>query len=161
MENNRPVWYCLVNGQGEAYRQTTTDFVNIPSPGFVAQLRKEVKANHTSVLKNVDSSQLIVFANKAEFDKGPKKRVFLRPSATIGTFGSSMKEALLVVVPTHYLVAPDEDYPAKRKKMIPVPRAAWFTSELTVFCTVELSLSEWLAMTYNGTFENLSWNGKE
>ncbi|KAF0704118.1 hypothetical protein As57867_007403, partial [Aphanomyces stellatus] len=54
-----------------------------------------------------------------------------------------------------------EAHTAKRMKMSPVPRAKWFTSDLTVFCSVELSLDEWLAMTYNGTFQNLSLNDKE
>ncbi|KAF0708269.1 hypothetical protein As57867_006388, partial [Aphanomyces stellatus] len=54
-----------------------------------------------------------------------------------------------------------EQAEAKRMKMSPVPRAKWFTSDLTVFCSVELSLDEWLAMTYNGTFQNLSLNDKE
>ncbi|KAF0701440.1 Aste57867_8070 [Aphanomyces stellatus] len=161
MASNRPVWYCLVDGKGEAYCETTTHFVNFPSTGFVVEFKDAVHAKNDRILKEYVPSQLVVFANKAEFDKGPKKRVFLRSSATLNKLGSDEDDAFLVVVPTHYLVAPDEDYPAKRKKMIPVPRAAWFTSELTVFCTVELSLSEWLAMTYNGTFENLSWNGKE
>ncbi|KAF0716963.1 Aste57867_2568 [Aphanomyces stellatus] len=98
MASNRLVWYCLVDGQGGAYRQTTTDFVNIPSPGFVAQLRKEVKKESGPALKEIAPSQLVVYANKVEFDKGPEKRVSLEVDSTIGTMGLSKREALYVVV---------------------------------------------------------------
>ncbi|KAF0690949.1 hypothetical protein As57867_017668, partial [Aphanomyces stellatus] len=121
-----------------------------------------VHAKNDRILKEYVPSQLIVYANKAEFDKGPEKRVFLEVDATLNDLGSDEDDALFVVVRSHNLVAPDEDHPAKRKKMgHSVPRATWFTSELTGFCTVELSLDEWLAMTYNGTFQNLDLNDME
>ncbi|KAF0704482.1 hypothetical protein As57867_006219, partial [Aphanomyces stellatus] len=159
MASTQDVWFALVDSKGQSYKKTRTTFVNVSPNISIGQFTKDVKAENPNILANIDPAQLHVYANKAAFDA--ENPVPLEEDSTIGTFGSSKKEALVVVVPVEDLVAPAEAHAAKRMKMSPVPRAEWFTSELTMFCSIELSLDEWLAMTYNGTFQNLSLNDKE
>ena len=160
MSGKRFVWFVLVDGQGNAFDGTTASSVYIPSNYVIDQFKKEVKVEYDRYgdeLAGIQPSKLLVYEDRAALDD----RRFLKSSAPLVTLGINEENALLVVVPSHELIAPNKDYPAKKMKMNLVPRAEWFTSELIVFCSVELSLDEWLAMTYNGTFQNLILNDND
>ena len=162
MASGRYVWFALVDGEGQAYNGTSASKVKIPLDSDIDDIRKSIKAEcdrQGDDLKGILSSKLHVYANKDAFDV--ENRVPLRSSAVLTDLGPDEDKALIVVVPSHDLWAPAEDHTPKRMKTSPVPRAEWFTSELTELRSDKLSLDEWLAMTYNGAFQNLSLNDKE
>ncbi|KAF0708670.1 Aste57867_6263 [Aphanomyces stellatus] len=104
MEDNRLVWFILVDGKGQAYKGTTADIVKIPSDSIIAEFRDAVKAKYAdSHLKGIAPSDLKVYANKDAFDA--ENPVPLEEDSKIGSYGGSKKDALLVVVPSHALVA--------------------------------------------------------
>ena len=65
------VWFQLVDSlTGEAYKRVTADKVRLPSSADVADLRDAVKAEYNdSHLQGIAASNLIVYENKAAFDK--------------------------------------------------------------------------------------------
>ncbi|KAF0696107.1 Aste57867_13115 [Aphanomyces stellatus] len=153
-EAAREVWFALVDRKGLAYNGTRACSVDVPPTISISRFCDAVKEKcdrQGDDLKGILSSKLHVYANKEAFDGNVELGARVKIGEELGR-----DNELYVVVPS-----PAEDHPVKRKKMSSVPRATWFTSELTDFCTVELSLDEWLAMTYNGTFQNLSLNDKE
>ena len=100
MASKRLVWFVLVDGDGNPYKGTTASSVNIPSSYVIDQFRDAVKEKcdrQGDDLKGILSSKLHVYANKEAFDG---KVDSLEEDSTIGTFGSSKKEALVVVVPS-------------------------------------------------------------
>ncbi|KAG9400030.1 hypothetical protein AC1031_010951, partial [Aphanomyces cochlioides] len=104
------------------------------------------------VLEGILQSKLDVYTNKAAFDRNENP---LDSTEMIGEQLGKLEEVLFVVIRA-------EAYPTKRMKLMsPVPRGEWFTSELTEFCSIELSLDEWLEMKYNGAFQNISLDDKE
>ncbi|KAF0737795.1 hypothetical protein Ae201684P_004609 [Aphanomyces euteiches] len=144
----REVWYVLVYSQANL---SSADTVLIPPNSHVVRFRDAVHAKNTAILPGIVPLQLEVVTNKAAF--GGKDDP-LDPGAEIGEQLGKLEDKLFVVVPA-------EAYPTKRMKtMSPQPRQEWFTSELTVFCSIELSSDEWLAMKYGGMFQNLSLNDK-
>ncbi|KAH9143239.1 hypothetical protein AeRB84_012739, partial [Aphanomyces euteiches] len=148
MASVREVWYVLVYSQANL---SSADTVLIPPNSHVVRFRDAVHAKNTAILPGIVPLQLEVVTNKAAF--GGKDDP-LDPGAEIGEQLGKLEDKLFVVVPA-------EAYPTKRMKtMSPQPRQEWFTSELTVFCSIELSSDEWLAMKYGGMFQNLSLNDK-
>ena len=64
------VWFKLVDSvTGEAYKRVTADKVRLPSSADVADLRDAVKVKYNNKLSSVDAGELIVYKNKAAFDK--------------------------------------------------------------------------------------------
>ncbi|CAK4124127.1 unnamed protein product [Aphanomyces euteiches] len=91
------VWFLLVDGHGKPYNKTTASSVDIPSSCVIDQFRKEVKVKYAdSHLKCIAPSDLRVYANQAAFEN---PGVRLEEDSTIGDYGGSVKDALLVVVP--------------------------------------------------------------
>ncbi|KAF0716009.1 Aste57867_3077 [Aphanomyces stellatus] len=117
MASHRLVWFLLVDGQGKAYNGTTASSVDIPSSYVIDQFRKDVKAEYAdSHLKGIAPSDLQVYANKAAFDA--ENPVPLRSSAVLTGLGSDEDDALMVVVPSHDLVAVSAQFPPSKKQRI-------------------------------------------
>jgi hypothetical protein len=100
------VWFQLLDSvTGLPYKGTSADFVS-PAPGSViAQFRDAVHLKNSSILTGLSSSQLLVYKNKAAFDKRNAavkdgKEESLEEDSFINGLGASKKEALVVVVKT-------------------------------------------------------------
>jgi hypothetical protein len=90
MANNRLVWFLLVDGEGQAFRGTTTSKVRIPSNGDVDDFRDAVKEKYAdSHLKGIAPSDLVVY----------EARNALEEDEQIGDRGARKANALVVVVP--------------------------------------------------------------
>ena len=64
------VWFQLFDSATEEpYKGTTADAVSLFPGSVVVQFRDAVKAKNSSILTGITSSQLIVYKNKAAFDK--------------------------------------------------------------------------------------------
>jgi hypothetical protein len=64
------VWFQLFDSAtGEPYKKTTADKVSVSSSADVADFRKAVQAENASILIGITSSQLLVYKNKAAYDK--------------------------------------------------------------------------------------------
>jgi hypothetical protein len=101
------VWFHLVDSAtGLPYKGTTYDKVAISSCADVVEFRKAVKAEYSdSHLKGVAPSNLLVYKNKAAFDKrnaaaDDGKEEPLKEDLVIDSLGSSKEEALVVIVPS-------------------------------------------------------------
>ncbi|KAH9132464.1 hypothetical protein AeRB84_021141 [Aphanomyces euteiches] len=100
-KKNELVWFLLVDGHGKAYKATRLSSVAIPSSYKIDQFKDAVFSKNTRKLSSLDSSDLIVFADKAALDAETP----LEEDSMIGDYGVSKERALLVVVPTHELVS--------------------------------------------------------
>lgn len=102
------VWFLLLDAAtGEPYKATTADYVSLPLVYVIAQFRDAVqlKYDKTYYLKDIPSSALLVYKNKAAFDKrnaaaDEEKVEPLEEDSVLDGLGSSKKEALIVVVPS-------------------------------------------------------------
>jgi hypothetical protein len=100
------VWFVLVDSvTGEPYKGTSADKVAVSSSADVADFRKAVKVENSSVLTGIDSSQIIVYKNKTAFEKrnatvDQEKQEPLKPSCKINGLGTTEEDALVVVVPS-------------------------------------------------------------
>jgi hypothetical protein len=69
------VWFFLLDSAtGQPYKNTTADYVSLPCYTVIAQFREAVKEKDkddgdAAVLTPFKSSQLLVYKNKAAFDK--------------------------------------------------------------------------------------------
>jgi len=104
------IWFLLVDSiTGQPYKGTTADKVSIASMADVADFRDAVKKKDkddgdAGVLNPFKSSQLLVFKNKAAFDKrnaaaDEGREEPLEEDSLVYGLGTSKKEALIVVVP--------------------------------------------------------------
>ncbi|POM60808.1 Crinkler (CRN) family protein [Phytophthora palmivora] len=91
-------WFQLVGEDGNALTSADAVVVDIED---VAAFRKAVKGECPNALANVDAADLTVFENRAKYDA----KEALEEDSPIGSFGGSMTDALIVVVPD----ADDED----------------------------------------------------
>ena len=100
------VWFLLLDSAtGKPYKGTTADAVSLPPGSFVVQFRDAVKAKHSNKLSSLDSADLLVYQNKAAFDKriavaGEEREEPLEEDSLVYGLGTSKKEALFVVVPS-------------------------------------------------------------
>jgi hypothetical protein len=102
------VWFLLVDPvTGELFKRTSADAVSLPPGSVVVQFRDAVQAKYDkpNYLKDIPSGALIVYKNKAAFVKrnaAPEegKEEPLEEDCLIDGLGISMKEALIVVVPS-------------------------------------------------------------
>jgi hypothetical protein len=97
----------LDSATGEPYKGVTADAVSLSPGSVVVQFRKAVQLKNSSILTGLSASQLLVYKNKAAFDKRnaeEEKEEPLDPTESLGLLGS--KEDMLVVVvpssPTRY-----------------------------------------------------------
>jgi hypothetical protein len=91
------IWLLLVDSNGAPYKCTGATKVLVPSSADVSDFRDAVKAKYAdSHLKGVASSDLIVYKNRAEFNKqNPLEEDF-----PIEDFGKFRNEALIAFVPS-------------------------------------------------------------
>ena len=91
------VWFLLLDSEtGEPYKNTTTDYVSHPPGAVVAEFRDAVRSKNPNKLASVDASDLLVYKNKAAFDK---KEEPLRSSRILYGLGETEEDALVVAVP--------------------------------------------------------------
>ncbi|KAL7474436.1 hypothetical protein ACHAW6_000410, partial [Cyclotella cf. meneghiniana] len=63
-------WFLLLDSAtGQPYKGTTADFVYLPSSAGVAEFRDAVHVKNSNKLTGRDASDLLVFKNKAAFDR--------------------------------------------------------------------------------------------
>ena len=100
----RLIWYFLFDfTTGLPFKGTSADCISVPTNHVVAQLKKDVKKNNSSILTSVDASDLIVYANESAFKKrnsAEGKEQPLKSSSSLSSLGESEDEAPIVVVPT-------------------------------------------------------------
>jgi hypothetical protein len=91
------VWFLLLDAAtGNPYKGTSADKVAVSSSADVADFRKAVKAENSTILTDFVSSQLFVYKNSTAF---LGKEEPLEEDSLVGDLGKSKKEALIVVVP--------------------------------------------------------------
>ena len=91
------VWFLLLDSEtGEPYKNTTTDYVSLPPGAVVAEFRDAVRSKNSVILPGIAPSQLLVYKNKAAFDK---KEEPLRSSRILDGLGETEEDALVVTVP--------------------------------------------------------------
>ena len=96
------IWFLLLDSAtGEPYKRTTADKVSVSSSADVADFRDAVKVKHSNKLSSVDASQLLVYKNKASFDKRNSqngKEEPLEVDSLVDGLGETEEEALIVAV---------------------------------------------------------------
>ena len=97
------IWFHLYDaGTGQPYKGSSVDAVSCSPGSIVLQFRDAVYLKNSSILTGFASSQLLVYKNKAAFDKrnaDKKKEESLKSSAPLDGLGHTEEEALIVVVP--------------------------------------------------------------
>jgi hypothetical protein len=102
------IWFILVDSNtGQSYKGTSASSVSLPSGSVVDQFRDAVKVKHSNKLATIDAADLLVYKNKASFDKrndvlngDSEEGKPLEEDSFVDGLGKSKKEALVVVVPT-------------------------------------------------------------
>ncbi len=102
------VWFQLLDAAtGLPYKGTSADYVSLPPGSVIAQFRDAVqlKYDKSNYLKDIPSSALLVYKNKAAFAKrnaaaGEGREEPLEEDSLVYGLGTSKKEALFVVVPS-------------------------------------------------------------
>ena len=98
--SHRPIWFVLLNSaDGRPYKGTTASKVSVSSSADVDDFRIAVYVMNSSILTGIAPSQLLVYKNKASFDKR-SAMVKLEEDVLVADLGKSKKEALVVVVPS-------------------------------------------------------------
>ncbi|KAF0698094.1 Aste57867_11262 [Aphanomyces stellatus] len=106
MDDNRPVWFVLLDDKGQAFKETTTNFVMIPSDSYISEFKNAVKAQNPNMLASLDATELKVYANVDELHKVHPVQLCGRDR--IGNDFGKDGDELDVVVPSHALaVIPD------------------------------------------------------
>ena len=105
------VWFLLLDSSdGQLYKGTSADYVSLAPGSVIAQFRDAVKKKDkddgdAAVLTPFKSSQLLVYKNKAAFDKrnaaaDEGREEPLEEDSLVYGLGTSKKEALFVIVPS-------------------------------------------------------------
>jgi hypothetical protein len=115
------VWFILYDPDtGLPYKGTSADATYLEAGSLIVQFRKAVKVEYDqpNYLKDIPAGALVVYKNKAAFDKrnsandNEKVRIFfkiksqeepLKVSSPLTGLGQSDEEALIVVVPSSIL----------------------------------------------------------
>ncbi|KAG3052668.1 hypothetical protein PI125_g26122, partial [Phytophthora idaei] len=102
----RKVWFQLVDAATRgAYAVTQTASVSSDRVSDIEDLREAIREKYRhekpDILEGIVADQLRVYANRAAYDV---KENTLEEDSSIGTLGGSKKNALIVEVPTQYLV---------------------------------------------------------
>jgi hypothetical protein len=100
-------WFLLLDSAtGQPYMGTTADFVSLPPGAYVAEFRKCVLRENSSILPGIVPSQLLVYRNKAAFDERRSSAIDegktepLKASRNLDSLGETEEDALIVVVPS-------------------------------------------------------------
>jgi len=101
----RLVWYCLFDSStGQPFLGTTADKVSVSISADVADFRDAVHTKNLSILTGIVASQLLVYKNKADFDKrdsvDQEKEGPLDPTEPISFLG--IKDDMIIVSVTPY-----------------------------------------------------------
>ena len=104
MTKKRSAWTCLVDADGNPYKNATATKVKIAADADADDLRNAIKIKFDSpeYLRDVSAGTLKIYKNKNSFDQ---KESPLDEEDPIGTLGGSKREALVVVVPTEQNLA--------------------------------------------------------
>jgi hypothetical protein len=100
------IWFMLLDSAtGEPFKGTTVSSVLRSSLviSVIDQFRDAVHLKNSSILTGITSSQLLVFMNKAAFDKrnaDDGKEEPLEEDSPVDGLGTSKKEAVIVAVPS-------------------------------------------------------------
>jgi hypothetical protein len=104
------VWFLLLDSAtGLPYKKTTADYVSRTRGSVIAQFRDAVKKKYkdedSTIITGIASSQLLVYKNKATFDKrnaavDEGKEEPLKSSCLLDGLGITEEDALIVVVPS-------------------------------------------------------------
>ncbi len=96
-------WFLLLDSvTGQPYKGSTAEFISLPPGSVIAVFQKLAHHEHSSILTGIAPSQLLVYKNKASFNKKNNanedegKEEALDPTQSVGGLGS--KEDMLVVV---------------------------------------------------------------
>ena len=98
------VWYLLVDSNGQPYKKTSADLVELPSTCVIAQFRDAVKLKSSNKLSSFDAADLVVYKNKESFEKRDseveqERKEPLEVDAVVVGLGTTKNDALIVVVP--------------------------------------------------------------
>ena len=103
MPSRSHVWYELRDTlSGQPYQGATAEFVPLHPSDVIAELRMAIKTKQEHTLRFLDASTLLVYRNRAAFDKrnaGEVEEKPLNPCYVISDLGSVV-EMLIVVVPS-------------------------------------------------------------
>ena len=89
-----PHWYHLVTENGTAMG---SDMVRLPPDSYIADFRKQVKAENTNDLGHVDAKNLTVYLNMAAYENR-ETVAHLEEDLVVSGYGDSKKNSLIVVV---------------------------------------------------------------
>ena len=97
------IWFQLIDSEtGLAYKNTRSVKTKLKASADVDDFLNAVKTKYPNKLATVDAGELLVFKNKAAFDKRNAdvgKEFPLEEDADVARLGKSKNEDLIVVVP--------------------------------------------------------------
>jgi hypothetical protein len=101
--NTKYFWFRLLDSAtGQPYKRATADFVSLAPGAVVAEFRDAVLSKNSNKLAGVDASDLLVYNNRAAFDRtnnaANEEEEPLDPTHSVDGLGS-MHDMLIVVVP--------------------------------------------------------------
>jgi hypothetical protein len=159
------IWFLLVDSvTGQPYKGTTADKVSIASTADVADFRDAVKKKDkddgdAGVLNPFKSSQLLVYKNKASFDKrnaaaDEGKEEPLKSSHHMDGLGETEEEALIVVVPSSESISQSaSEFSTAIKQPHPKRKQRWI--ELNAILEGNSKKSK---MNDSMAYSNVTWN---
>ena len=103
MTKKRSAWTCLVDADGNPYKNATATKVTIAADADVDDLRNAIKIKFDSpaYLRDVPAGTLKIYKNLNDL----KQNQPLKSSAKLEGFGLDEESALVVVVPTEQNLA--------------------------------------------------------
>ena len=97
-QSNVPIWYLLLDSAtGEPYKRTSADKVRVSSSADVTDFREAVIAKNPNNLSSFDTSELMVYENKKDFDANQNP---LKSSSPLGSWGKTEEDCIIVSVPS-------------------------------------------------------------
>ncbi|KAL3806439.1 hypothetical protein ACHAXA_007048 [Cyclostephanos tholiformis] len=106
MSSSSKFWFLLLDyATCQHYEASMADFVSLPPGSLVAEFRDAVLSKNPNKLARFDASDLVVYKNKASFDKRNNaaedegKEEALDPTQSVDGLGSK-EDMLVVVVPS-------------------------------------------------------------
>ena len=119
MTSTKYFWFLLQDSTtAQTYRGTTAYFVSLPPGAVVAEFRKFVHHENSTILTSIAPSQLLVYRNTAArnltaVDEGKEEP--LRASSNLDGLGETEEGALIVVVPSSLLLSSSSIQPSQQQ----------------------------------------------
>jgi hypothetical protein len=134
------IWFQLIDlTTGEPYKETRAGKVSVSSSADVVDFQDAVKAKNSNKLSSVDTSDLLVYKNKAAF---VGKEEPLKSSRLLHGLGETDEEEDMVIVVVPSLIQAEEDFPStKRQKSKAGIR------------NIQAQLTEWMEIADNLRFD--------